>query len=143
MVIDGTSHLVANNLCWDNLERGIQLLSSDNNKIYNNTCYNNGGAGISVDGGLNNQLTNNILWQNSTPIADTGTGTTETTNLSTSHISCQPAAATEHVTASKLLNRIIKRSSTVTMAGIFTRCPVVTPLNPVSVIDSTTGNGIR
>lgn len=83
VVVVGSSNLVANNLVWNNLESGIQVLSGSNHKIYNNTSYGNGTAGISVDSGSNIQLINNIVFASGNTIVDSGSGTTKLTNLTT------------------------------------------------------------
>ena len=93
IVVAGNNNLIANNIFWDNLQSGIQVLRGNSNLIYNNTSYGNFGFGISVDSGIGTLITNNITYANGGTIQDLGTGTAQTTNLTTNPLFTNAAVA--------------------------------------------------
>jgi parallel beta-helix repeat protein len=51
-------------------------------KVYNNTVFNNTHSGIATDATVSNSIIrNNVLYQNGQPIADLGSGTIQSNNL--------------------------------------------------------------
>jgi len=80
----GDSNLIANNLVWDNNNGGLWVTGTGN-KVYNNTIYSNSGtAGIVINTSTSGTLvTNNINYLNDADILDLGSGTVQTTNLTT------------------------------------------------------------
>lgn len=83
-----------NNQIYNNVITGINVgnvnannvalvTSGDSNKIWNNTIYNNTNTGVTVDAAATNTvLTNNIIYLSTgTNLINSGTGTTQTTNL--------------------------------------------------------------
>ena len=69
---------------WDNNNGGLWVRGADN-KVYNNTIYSNSGtAGIVINTRTSGTLvTNNINYLNYTDVLDLGSGTVQTTNLTT------------------------------------------------------------
>ncbi len=91
IVVSGNNNLIANNIFWNNLQSGIQI-GGNSNLIYNNTSFSNFGIGISVDSGNGTLITNNIIYANGGTIQDLGTGTVQTTNLTTNPLFTNAAA---------------------------------------------------
>lgn len=79
-----TGTLIANNLLYDN---GLGLLLgplTTGTKVYNNTIADHTGNGLQLDtGATGTLLTNNIVYGNGSNIVNNGTGTVQTTNLTT------------------------------------------------------------
>jgi parallel beta-helix repeat protein len=80
----GDSHMIYNNVVYNNSGHGIMTYGGTNTKFYNNTVYGNAESGIYVyPGSSNTDVRNNISYANrSTQIIDQGTGTILNKNLS-------------------------------------------------------------
>lgn len=105
ILISGNSNQIYNNVfydcTWSGGGNGIDVYSGTGNQIWNNTVYGIPGTGIKVESGaVATSLTNNIIYgQTGTAIVDSGSGTTQTTNLTTNPLFVNAGAGDFRLTA--------------------------------------------
>ena len=80
---DGDNNVVHDNLVYGNWG-GIHVLNGSSNKVYNNTIHGNKNWGVSLESrSISAGIKNNIIYQNSTTIANSGSSTVLSNNLTT------------------------------------------------------------
>jgi parallel beta-helix repeat protein len=97
----GNNNQAYNNLAYNNADTGISTGSgAGSTKIYNNTIYNNGNGGVVVSSASNAEIQNNIIYANGSAygnLADFGSGTIVSNNLTTDPLFVDAGAANFHL----------------------------------------------
>jgi len=84
ITVAGPFALIANNIIQGGYQGIVVKATATSALLANNTIVSNTQAGVVVTSGASSTaLTNNILYNNSSPLTNNGTGTTQTTNLTT------------------------------------------------------------